>query len=218
MTHLPKKLKVSILTSGIEHNIDNLIEIQNDYPDLFFIFQLITNKKEIIQRYETRRENEGENSFLFNIQFFLIGFDEMNNQLKKDEKDYYMTISTQILDIIKKHNIDVLILDSFYVILVDPLISDYSGRILNVHPSLLPKFKGKGMFGKNVHKAVIESKEKESGVTVHLVEAEIDSGEILSQKVVKVEEKETPDSLSMKINNIRQYAICDALKILQRRI
>ena len=73
------------------------------------------------------------------------------------------------------------------------------------------------MFGQNVHKAVINAKEKESGVTVHLVDLGIDSGEILSQKSVSVDENETPDTLSKKIKDIRIPAIIDALKILQKR-
>lgn len=215
----PKRFKVSILTSDIDHEIDNLIEAQNRNPDLFHISQLISNKKEIIYKYEKKIKIEGENSIISKIQFFLIGFEDNQNSqpFNKKDKDYYLKISTQILNITKSGDIDIILLDGFYVILVDPLISNYAGHIINVHPSLLPKFKGKGMFGQNVHKAVINAKEKESGVTVHLVDLGIDSGEILSQKSVSVDENETPDTLSKKIKDIRIPAIIDALKILQKR-
>lgn len=215
---LQKVLKVSILTSDLEHEIDSLIKAQNDNPELFEITQLISNKKEIIQNYEKRVKDEGESSPLANIKFFLVGFDATNNQpFDKKDKDYYVKISTQILKISRENNIDFIILDGFYVILVDPLIKEYQNHILNVHPSLLPKFGGKGMFGKNVHSAVINSKEKESGVTVHIVDLGIDSGEILSQKSISIDEEETPETLSKKISNIRSSAIVESLKILKSK-
>ena len=214
-----KPFNVSILKYDLDHEIDSLIKAQNDNPKLFIITQLISNKKEIIQKYEKRLKDEGKNSLLTNIHFFLIGYDVQNNQpFNKTDKDYYLKISTQILKIAKENNIDIIILDGFYVILVDPLVTAYSGHILNVHPSLLPKFKGKGMFGNNVHTAVIKAKEKESGVTVHLVDLGIDSGEILSQNSVSVEENETVETLSQKIRDIRSSSIVDSLKILKSKL
>lgn len=215
-----RPFNVSILTSDIDHDIDSLIEAHKNNPDLFTISQLISNKKEIIQNYEKRAKNERDNNILKKIQFFLIGFDKNNDNqpFDKTAKDYYVKISMQILKITKENNIDIIILDGFYVILVNPLIKEYSEHILNVHPSLLPKFKGRGMFGKNVHKAVISAKEKESGVTVHLVDLGIDSGEILSQKSVLVDENETPESLSKKINDIRTSCIIESLKIIKSRL
>ena len=113
---------------------------------------------------------------------------------------------------------DILILDGFYIILVDPLISAFQGRILNVHPSLLPKYGGKGMFGYHVHDAVLASKETVSGVTVHLVDSGIDSGEILSQAQVEVSKDETSESLAKKISSIEGNAIIEALLKLKDRI
>ena len=74
--------------------------------------------------------------------------------------------------------------------------------IINIHPSLLPKYGGKGMYGINVHKAVIENKEKESGITIHRVNKDYDKGEILLQKKVSLEESESIKSLILKIHKL----------------
>lgn len=82
----------------------------------------------------------------------------------------------------------------------EKLLQAFSGRIVNIHPALLPKFGGKGMYGEHVHKAVIEAKEKESGITIHLVDEEYDHGKTLFQAKTAVLDGETPDSLAKKIH------------------
>ncbi len=81
----------------------------------------------------------------------------------------------------------------------DPLLSDFSGRIVNIHPAPLPEFGGKGMFGENVHLKIIESGVKYTGPTVHLVDEKYDSGEILSHEPVEVLSHDTPDALAKRI-------------------
>lgn len=80
------------------------------------------------------------------------------------------------------------------------MIRKFPNNIINIHPSLLPKYGGKGMYGNYVHAAVLENKEKESGITVHLVNEEFDSGEILAQFQVAVDENDTIDTLAKKIH------------------
>ena len=82
------------------------------------------------------------------------------------------------------------------------MISAFSEKIINLHPSLLPKYGGKGMFGDNVHVAVLKNEEKKSGITVHLVNKNYDDGKILFQKSCVVTKKETVSSLSKKIQNL----------------
>lgn len=79
------------------------------------------------------------------------------------------------------------------------ILEKYNNRIFNIHPALLPKFGGKGMYGINVHTAVIEAKEKETGVTIHRVNAEYDSGEIVAQTKVAVAEGDTPETLAARV-------------------
>jgi phosphoribosylglycinamide formyltransferase-1 len=84
----------------------------------------------------------------------------------------------------------------------EKLIQQYPEQIVNIHPSLLPKFGGKGMYGDHVHNAVIESQEKESGITIHLVNEEYDKGKILSQFSVPVAQNETVETLREKIKKL----------------
>jgi phosphoribosylglycinamide formyltransferase-1 len=102
---------------------------------------------------------------------------------------------------IKEINPDLIILAGFLLKISEDMI-DIGIPIINIHPSLLPKYGGKGMYGINVHKAVIENKEKESGITIHRVNKDYDKGEILLQKKVSLEESESIKSLILKIHKL----------------
>lgn len=110
--------------------------------------------------------------------------------------------STFVDSILRKESIDAIILAGFLLKVPDRIIEQYPGRIINIHPALLPVFGGKGMYGMNVHKAVIESGKKESGITIHLVDEHYDNGKILFQSKCAVEEGETPESLATKIHEL----------------
>ncbi len=103
-------------------------------------------------------------------------------------------------------NIDLIVCAGFLSILKPNFCEKWKGKIINIHPSLLPKFGGKGMWGHHVHDAVLEAKEKESGATVHYVTSGIDEGEIILQGKVQIEDNETPESLAEKIHHI-EYEI-----------
>ncbi len=95
--------------------------------------------------------------------------------------------SDQFIQELQQRKIDLVILAGFLWLVPKNLVSAFEGRIINIHPALLPKFGGKGMYGHFVHEAVCEAKEKESGITVHLVNEEFDKGEILFQATCNVE-------------------------------
>lgn len=99
-------------------------------------------------------------------------------------------------------NIDLIVLAGFLSILNNEFCESFSGKIINIHPALLPKFGGKGMWGHHVHDAVLAAEEKESGATVHYVTSGIDEGEIILQKSFEIAENETVDSLAEKIHEI----------------
>lgn len=99
-------------------------------------------------------------------------------------------------------NTDLIVLAGFLSILNDDFCKKFEGKIINIHPALLPKFGGFGMWGMNVHNAVIEAKEKESGATVHYVTAGIDEGEIIMQGKVDVDEKDTPETVATKVHEV----------------
>ncbi len=101
---------------------------------------------------------------------------------------------------LKKYKIDFIVLAGFMWKVPSELIQSYQNKIINIHPALLPKFGGKGMFGNIVHEAVINSKEKESGITIHYVDEFYDHGKIIFQAKCKVDENDTPEILAKKIH------------------
>ena len=103
------------------------------------------------------------------------------------------------LDVIKHHPVDFLALAGYMKKITDSLLVSLKDRILNIHPSLLPKYGGHGFFGIHVHEAVLEANESWSGATVHLVSGEYDDGRILGQSMVPVILNDTPDTLAARV-------------------
>ena len=122
----------------------------------------------------------------------------------------------EISAILKKHNIDLILLIGFMRILSAKFCREWNGRILNVHPSLLPKYAG-GM-DTNVHEEVIRSGDLETGCTIHFVTETVDDGPILIQKKCSVDKNDTPDSLKRKVQKLEGIAFVDAIKIIQKNI
>ena len=104
-----------------------------------------------------------------------------------------------IIGVLSPLPVDLICLAGFMVKVPDSVVERYRGRIINIHPALLPSFGGKGMFGMDVHRAVIESGAKVSGCTVHYVDDIYDHGEIIQQQEVPVKEGDTPESLAARV-------------------
>jgi phosphoribosylglycinamide formyltransferase-1 len=104
-----------------------------------------------------------------------------------------------ILDTFLRHAVDIVVLAGYMKKLGPKTLSHFRGRIVNVHPALLPKFGGEGMYGIHVHEAVIAAKEKESGVTIHFVDEQYDTGSILAQTRVPVKPDDTPETLAARV-------------------
>ncbi|MCH1558272.1 MAG: phosphoribosylglycinamide formyltransferase [Flavobacteriaceae bacterium] len=113
-----------------------------------------------------------------------------------NKKEFY---ESTFLETIKNTNPDLIVLAGFLLKIPEKIVSAFENRIINIHPSLLPKYGGKGMYGLNIHKEVILNKEKLSGFTIHYVNQEYDKGAVIFQKKIKINEKETPESLSSKV-------------------
>lgn len=103
---------------------------------------------------------------------------------------------------LKLEQTDFIVLAGFLWLVPTTLIENYNNRIINIHPSLLPHYGGKGMYGTKVHESVINNSETESGITIHLVNEEYDKGKILFQARVTIENGETPESLAAKIHTL----------------
>lgn len=113
--------------------------------------------------------------------------------------------SEVILEELKSKNIDLIVLAGFMWLVPEYLVTAYSDRMMNVHPALLPKFGGKGMYGMHVHHAVKEAGETETGITIHLVNEEFDKGRILFQARCKVDENDTVEDIAAKVHEL-EYA------------
>ena len=110
--------------------------------------------------------------------------------------------TNDVIDVLKKTNIDLIVLAGFLWMIPENLVKAFPNKIVNIHPALLPKFGGKGMSGMNVHKAVVEAKEKESGISIHFVNEKYDEGKIIAQHKCEVDENDTADTLAEKIHRL----------------
>ena len=109
-----------------------------------------------------------------------------------------------VLQELHSKDIDFIVLAGFLLLVPELIIDEYSGRIVNIHPALLPKFGGKGMYGSHVHEAVIKSLAKESGITIHYVNKKYDSGQIIKQVKCNIDDNETVESLEAKIHALEK--------------
>ena len=114
-----------------------------------------------------------------------------------DRSSFHET--SELLGVLKDFNIDFIVLAGFMWLVPAYLIEAYPNKIVNIHPALLPKYGGKGMYGSHVHLAVIAAREKESGITIHFVNEQYDDGAIIAQATCVVDEDDTTDSLAEKI-------------------
>lgn len=126
---------------------------------------------------------------------------------------------SELVKMLRKHQINWIVLAGFLRKIPLDLIRVYTDRIINLHPSLLPKYGGKGMYGKFVHDAVILNNEKESGITIHLVNEEYDTGEILFQESCLIEKGDTIEDLTKKIHDLEHKYFPQVIKdqILKRK-
>ncbi len=134
------------------------------------------------------------------------------SHLDKEREHFDDEIST----ILKKYEVDLVLLIGFMRILSATFCREWKGRLLNVHPSLLPKYAG-GM-DTNVHEEVIKNRDMETGCTIHFVTEAVDSGPILIQKKCSVDTNDTPDSLKKKVQSLEGEAFIDAIKFFQNNI
>jgi len=168
-----KKVKTAVFISGNGSNLKSLIKFSNTKKSPISINFIISNTSNA----------KGLNfSKIYNIKKKVINFSNFSLAEK------------QILNLLKKNKIELICLAGFMKILSSNFIEKFKGKILNIHPSLLPKFKGL-----NTHQRVIDKKEKYSGCTVHYVNSKLDSGKIILQAKVRVGKNDTATSLAKKV-------------------
>ncbi len=171
--------KIAIFASGSGTNAQNIIEyfVHNSNIQVCRIYS--NNEDAYVL---TRAKKFNIPTLTFNKNDFLKT-DKIINQLKNDETD-------------------LIVLAGFLWLVPINILKRFTNRIINIHPALLPKYGGKGMYGSFVHEAVIKANEKESGISIHLVNEKYDEGEIIFQAICKIDGNETPDSLAAKIHTL----------------
>lgn len=120
-----------------------------------------------------------------------------------DKKEFYE--SDKVVTLIKNLNIDLIVLAGFLWLIPENLLTSFPNKIINIHPALLPKFGGKGMYGDRVHHAVLEAKEQESGITIHFVNSEFDEGEIIHQSRFRIEKEDDLKMIKFKVQQLEHH-------------
>ena len=181
-----KKLNICVFISGRGTNLKSLIKFSKEKGSLIKIALVITNNK------NAKGINFAKKN---NIKYIYINYKNTN------------VAENKIIINLKKNNINFICLAGFMKILSKKFINIYKNRILNIHPSLLPSYKGL-----NSHRRVIKNKEKFTGCTVHFVNTKLDSGKIILQKKVRILKKDSENSLSKRVLKIENLIYPKAVK------
>jgi phosphoribosylglycinamide formyltransferase-1 len=170
-------LRIAVLVSGGGTNLQSLIDATKE-GTLKSTLVCVVSNKEKAYGLERARQN--------GIPAFFID----------PKKEGYNEI---LLDLLQKQEVDLIVLAGYLKIIDASLVEAYPNKIINIHPSLLPKFGGKGFYGQYVHEAVLAAGEKVTGATVHFVDKDIDTGKIILQESLEVGEDDTPETLQKKV-------------------
>jgi phosphoribosylglycinamide formyltransferase-1 len=169
-------MNIAIFASGTGTNAKKIIEyFEND--DKINI-RLIVSNKATAPVLDIAREN--------NIDTLVI-----------NRHDFYKT--KHILEKLNDYSVDFVVLAGFLLLVPTYLVESFENKIINIHPALLPKYGGKGMYGMNVHRAVFEAQEKETGITIHYVNEKYDEGAIIFQAKCLIDETDTPETIAGKV-------------------
>ena len=171
--------KLAIFASGSGSNAENICNYFAESSDIEVVL-ICTNKQDALIVKRSKK---------LNIPVHIFTKYELNNFIDLHKK-------------LQSIDVDVVILAGFLLKLPSIMINSYPNRIINIHPSLLPKYGGKGMYGNNIHKAVIENKENESGISIHFVNQNYDEGKIILQKKCVISTNETIETLKQKIHKL----------------
>jgi len=181
-----KKLKISVLISGRGTNLKSIIKLSKNKSSPIKIGLVVSSNKNAKGLSFTNKDK---------IKSLIINY---KNKKKAEEK---------ILIHLKKNKIDFICLAGFMRVLSKKITKKYKNKILNIHPSLLPKYKGL-----NTHRRVIQNKEKFTGCTVHLVNSKLDSGKIILQKKIKIFKKDNENTIAERVLKVENQIYTKAIK------
>jgi phosphoribosylglycinamide formyltransferase-1 len=170
---------IAIFASGAGTNAENIIKYFSNKKNTKVIL-VLSNRREAPVLKKAKALNIGTCFFEYN--------------------DFYS--SGRVLDILLGSKIDLVVLAGFLWLVPENILERYEGRIVNIHPALLPRYGGKGMYGDKVHKAVLENRDSESGITIHYVNRYYDEGDIIFQTKCRVGKDDTVESLACRVHEL----------------
>lgn len=189
-------LKIGVLVSGSGTNLQSLINnTKNGYINGEIVV-VISNNKDAFGLKRAEREN----------------IDAIWIDRKSCENDEYY--NRRIIEELKKRNVDLVVLAGYLKVLSEEFIKEYKNRIINIHPSLIPSFCGKGYYGERVHEEVLKYGVKYTGVTVHFVDVGTDTGPIILQRIVEVKDDDTVKSLKERVLQVEHEILPEAVKLI----
>ena len=195
-------VRIAVLVSGGGTNLQALIDSEKRGENPYGRISLVVSSRPGVYAL-TRAEGAGIETAVVSRKAFECA------------EDY----DEALLEVLKSHDIDLVILAGFLSVLGEKLVKAYPDRIINVHPALIPSFCGKGMYGLAPHKAALERGCKVTGATVHLVNEECDGGPILFQKAVDIQPDDTPESLQKRVMEEAEWVLLPkAAAMISRRI
>ncbi|MBQ4237659.1 MAG: phosphoribosylglycinamide formyltransferase [Treponema sp.] len=204
------KLKTAVLVSGGGTNLQALIDFQLEQGEKcpYEIVCVISDTK---KAYALERAAKANIPSIICSPYAVMGADAAKSA---DRDSKRLAVSNAVLKNCRDFGAKAIVQAGWLTVLCGDILKEYEGKIINLHPALLPKFGGVGMWGHHVHEAVLAAGEKESGCTIHLVSAECDGGKILIQKRVPVLPGDTPDSLYERIAPEEHKAIVEGLCLI----
>ena len=201
--------KIAVLVSGGGTNLQALIDYEKSNADCpYSIAVVISDHKDA---FALERASKAGIKTAITSPYAVMGA-EKAKAASRDEKR--TAVSNRVLELCVENGVEGIVQAGWLTVLCGEILKEYNGKIINLHPALLPKFGGVGMWGHHVHEAVLAAGEKESGCTIHLVTGECDGGKILIQKKVPVMQDDTPDSLYARIAPEEHKAIVEGVIML----
>ena len=208
------KSKVAVLVSGGGTNLQTLIDYEAEHKvDCpYEIVVVISDHKDA---FALERAQKAGIPTAVTSPFSVMGKDVAQNATRDEKR---LAVSNAMLEHCQNYGAQIIVEAGCLTVLSGDILKNYANRIINLHPALLPKFGGVGMWGHHVHEAVLAAGETESGCTVHLVNEVCDGGEILLQKKVPVLPDDTPETLYARIAPKEHEALLEGLLLLCNRL
>lgn len=182
--------RIAVFASGSGTNAENIVKYFED-SDLARVAVIFCNRK-----------NAGVMDRAHKLGVRSIYFDR--DQLE----------SGDVLDKLRELKVDFVVLAGFLLKIPSDIIAEYEGRIINIHPALLPDYGGPGMYGMAVHEAVVENEEEESGITIHHINDEYDDGEIIFQESVEIDFEDSPEDVQYKVQQLEHKHYPEVIEYL----